>query len=69
MNTIRISLNGNTRDVREGTTILKLLKELEVEEFKIIVQVSGQIIANNKYHLKELKDGDIVEIINFIGGG
>ena len=55
MNTVKISLNGNIRDVREGTTILNLLKELEVEEFKIIVQVSGEIIASNKYHLKELK--------------
>ncbi len=69
MNTVKISLNGNIRDVREGTTILNLLKELEVEEFKIIVQVSGEIIASNKYHLKELKNGDIVELINFVGGG
>ena len=69
MDTVKISLNGNIKDVREGTTVHKLLKESGVDELKIVVQVSGHILRRNKFSQQILKDGDIVELISFVGGG
>ena len=69
MNTVKISLNGTMKDLNEGTSILSLLKKSGADELKTVVQISGRIIGRSKYSQRKLKDGDIVELISFVGGG
>ena len=56
-------------EVRDGITIAQLLKDREIENKYIAVEVNEIIIPKSDYLKYEIKNGDKVEIITAIGGG
>lgn len=64
-----MKLNGKEIYVKPNTTILKLLKELEIEIDSVVVEVNLDIIENHQYSSYILNSDDIVEVIRFVGGG
>jgi len=64
-----MKLNGKEIDVKPNTTILNLLKELEIEIDSVVVEVNLDIIENHQYSSYILNSDDIVEVIRFVGGG
>jgi sulfur carrier protein len=62
-------INGNSTEVKEGLTVEGLLKELDIEPGRVAVEVNVNIIKKVNYKECLLKDGDSVEIVNFVGGG
>lgn len=66
---MKLMINGNATDVKEGLSIEGLLKELDIEQGRVAVEVNMNIIKKVNYQEHLLKDGDSVEIVNFVGGG
>ncbi len=66
---MKLTVNGNATDVKEGLTVEGLLKELDIEPGRVAVEVNVNIIKKVNYQECQLKDGDSVEIVNFVGGG
>ena len=64
-----MKLNGKEIDVKPNTTILNLLKELEIKIDSVVVEVNLDIIENHQYSSYILNSDDIVEVIRFVGGG
>ena len=64
-----LTINGTATDVKEGLTVEGLLKELDIEPGRVAVEVNMNIIKKVNYQECLLKDGDSVEIVNFVGGG
>lgn len=64
-----MKLNGKEICVKPNTTILKLLKELEIKIDSVVVEVNLDIIENHQYSSYILDSDDIVEVIRFVGGG
>lgn len=64
-----LTVNGTAKEVKEGLTVEGLLKELDIEPARVAVEVNVNIIKKVNYHEHLLKDGDSVEIVNFVGGG
>ena len=62
-------LNNEDSEVRDGITIAQLLKDREIENKYIAVEVNEIIIPKSDYLKYEIKNGDKVEIITAIGGG
>jgi len=62
-------LNGEKTDIRENLTVEGLLNHLEIEPARVAVEVNLKIIKKNDFHVCILKDGDKVEVVNFVGGG
>ena len=70
MNTnIHIQVNGNPRNVQEGTTLFALIQILALSDRKIAVEINQQIVPQSRHQQTQLQDGDRVEIIEAIGGG
>lgn len=67
--TIRIQVNGETRDWRGGMTVADLLQDLEIATDRVAVEVNLEILDRAKFAEHWLRDGDRVEILSFIGGG
>lgn len=67
-NPIAITVNGESRDVLSGT-VAELLKELQLENRKIAVELNREIVRRETYSETKLSAGDAVEIVNFVGGG
>ncbi len=64
-----IWLNGQEEKLDRPMSIKDLLQQLNLKEERIAVEVNLDIIDRQKFHAYELKDGDRVEVIRFVGGG
>jgi sulfur carrier protein len=63
-----IKINGEERQTK-SKTVGELLTELNIMPARVAVEVNLRIIKKADYPTYELKDGDTVEIVNFVGGG
>ncbi|HLV17081.1 MAG TPA: sulfur carrier protein ThiS [Pseudomonas sp.] len=66
---MRIHLNGEVRDVREGQSIADLLAELGLTERRVAVELNLDIVPRSQHATTRLQAGDRLEIVHAIGGG
>jgi thiamine biosynthesis protein ThiS len=66
---MRVTLNGEPRDLRDGVTVAELVSDLGLRPRRIAVEINLDIVARDEYGGRALCDGDVVEIVHFIGGG
>jgi thiamine biosynthesis protein ThiS len=64
-----LTLNGDKAEIKDGITVAGLLENLKVEPLRVAVEVNLNIVKKCDYENHELKNGDSVEIVNFVGGG
>ena len=63
-----ITVNGQPRDVADGTTVAQLITQHDLAPNKVAVELNRRLIRAEKYETV-LKAGDEVEIVTFVGGG
>ena len=66
---IKIQLNGNSYQLTSSCNLKKLLKLLRKDNNKVAIELNGEVANKKKYNKIFLKQKDIVEIVQFIGGG
>ncbi len=66
---MNITINGETREIQEGTTIQALLEALELQPDVTVVQRNEDIIQRDAYEATALNNGDTLELVRFVGGG
>ncbi len=66
---MEILVNGETRAIREGATVLTLLADLSLPESRVAVERNRAIVRKADFGGTVLGDGDRVEIVTFVGGG
>ncbi|MBI1992143.1 MAG: sulfur carrier protein ThiS [Candidatus Omnitrophica bacterium] len=66
---MELTVNGEKREVPEGTTVSQLLETLGVMPERVVVEVNLTILKRAEYPPTILREGDRVEIVRFVGGG
>ncbi|MDQ7055770.1 MAG: sulfur carrier protein ThiS [Persephonella sp.] len=66
---MKIILNGEEKEVKEGITVQELIEELRIKAPNYAVAVGMEVIPKSEYSSYRLKEGDRVEIVTFVGGG
>ena len=66
---MNIKVNGEDKEVAEGTTAEGLLEALGIKPPGIAVEINREIVSRRDHAGRVLKDGDAVEIIRIVGGG
>ncbi len=66
---MRVTLNGEEQELAEGITIQDLITQLELTKRRLAVEVNRDIVNRESFAEHRLCDGDVVEIVHFIGGG
>jgi sulfur carrier protein len=66
---MHVTLNGEARQLRDGLTVAELVGELGLRARRIAVEINLDILARDDYERRALREGDVVEIVHFIGGG
>ena len=66
---MKIILNGEEKEVKEGITVQELIKELGIKAPNYAVAVGMEVVPKSEYGSYRLKEGDKVEIVTFVGGG
>lgn len=63
-----VEINGQTLDAA-GKTVEKYLTESGYHLKRIAVELNGKIIPRKQYDITVLKEGDVMEVVSFVGGG
>ena len=66
---MQIYVNGDSRNLSENSTIVRLVDELNLTGKRIAVELNREIIPRNQLGVIQLKEGDRIEIVHAIGGG
>lgn len=67
---MKITVGGETKEVKDGITISELIAEEKVETPEYVsVSVNETFAQKADYDTTHLKDGDTVEFLYFMGGG
>jgi sulfur carrier protein len=67
--TIRVTVNGEPREVAAAATIADLLAQIGVDTRKVAVERNFEIVPRSTYAATALAAGDELEVVHFIGGG
>ncbi len=68
--TIALTVNGERRETAEGTTLAQLLRALELDPRMIVVEHNRVILRDRgAYDGVALAEGDVLELVHFVGGG
>jgi sulfur carrier protein len=65
---MKLIINGNETETM-ASTISSLLEELHILPGRIAIEVNNSVIKRAGHSSYLFKDGDVVEIVNFVGGG
>lgn len=63
-----VHINGKDMDVA-GQSLMAYLEANDYEKRTFVVECNEEIIHKEDYKTYILKDGDIIEIVQFMGGG
>ena len=66
---MKIHLNGEEKEIADGLNIAGLLDELEIRPGRVVVELNRTIISRETQESTSLKEGDVLEIVHFVGGG
>ncbi len=66
---MRVQVNGEDRELPQGTTVSQLLETLQIVPERVVVEVNLTILKRAQHASAVLKEGDHVEIVHFVGGG
>jgi len=66
---MRLTINGEIKDNVLATSLKGLLEELGIISGRVAVEVNSQVIKKSDYESFRLNEGDVIEIVSFVGGG
>jgi sulfur carrier protein len=66
---LRVELNGEPKELTEGTTLLALIEQLSLAPERVAVELNRDVVRRADWPATRLSDGDRVEIVHFVGGG
>ncbi|MBI3009091.1 MAG: sulfur carrier protein ThiS [Candidatus Omnitrophica bacterium] len=66
---MKIKLNGKDKEITGRMSVSRFLEELKINPEGVVVELNLQVLNKGRYEATNLKEGDSVEIINFVGGG
>ena len=62
-------LNGERFELSGPTTVSGLLIHLQIDARRVAVEHNLVVVRRAAYDTTEVREGDQVEIVNFVGGG
>lgn len=66
---IKVRLNGETRELPDGTTTAQAVAELTAFGTGVAVAVNGDVVPRGSWAATRLWDGDQVEVVTAVQGG
>jgi thiamine biosynthesis protein ThiS len=66
---ITISVNGESRETKSGTTVIVLLGELGLDAARVAIERNLEILPRPSWPKTQVAPGDRFEIVQFVGGG
>ena len=69
MTQIQLMVNGEARTIAAPATLENLLTSLQLDPRMVVVELNREIVRRPQLGSIQLKSGDSVELVHFVGGG
>lgn len=67
---MKLTVAGEVKEIAGGTSVRRLIEQEKVETPEYVtVSVNDEFVDKKDFETFELKDGDSVEFLYFMGGG
>ena len=66
---MQVTVNGEKKELPEGTTVLQLVGILGLNQSRLAVEVNQEIVTKARHGEFVINAGDQIEIVHFVGGG
>ncbi len=66
---MRLHINGEAREFPGPLTLTALIEHLGMKSDRVAVELNREIAPRDRWPSTDLRDGDHLEIVHFVGGG
>lgn len=66
---MKVQINGEQRELATGLTLAALLEQLGMKPDRVALELNREIVRRETWVQTHLKEGDRLEIVQFVGGG
>jgi sulfur carrier protein len=66
---VRVKLNGQPRDLPDGSTVAQAVTELTAAAAGVAAAVNGDVVPRGSWAATRLREGDQVEVVTAVQGG
>lgn len=66
---MQITVNGETKSVREGISVRELIEELGLTDGPVAVERNREVVPRAKHATTLLAERDTLELVHLVGGG
>ncbi|MGQ0551728.1 MAG: sulfur carrier protein ThiS [Planctomycetota bacterium] len=66
---LRVTLNGEPRELPAGTTVAELLALLGATGKPCAVEIDRVIVPRSAHATRSITAGNAIEVVSFVGGG
>ena len=66
---MQLTINGQPAQIEDVPTLAALIEKLGLKSQRVAVEVNRQVVSWKKHAQTPVKDGDVIEIVSFVGGG
>ena len=66
---MRLVINGNQQDFGERLNLAQLVEQLGMKSDRVAIELNREIVSRAQWTETQLRDGDQLEVVHFVGGG
>ncbi len=64
-----LTINGEEKELSNNLTLACIIKDLKIEDKVMAAALNMNIVKKNEWQTCKPKDGDKLELLQFVGGG
>ena len=66
---MQLKINGQIKFLSSPLNVSELLRQLQLVPERVVVELNENILTAEHHETVTLKDGDSLELVQFVGGG
>ncbi|WP_206885417.1 sulfur carrier protein ThiS [Alicyclobacillus mali (ex Roth et al. 2021)] len=66
---MRIHLNGKEVSLPDGMTLRDLVRHYDLDGEPVAIERNGQVVDQQAFEAEVIQEGDVIEMVRFVGGG
>ena len=66
---MELTINGRIKEYQNCITVQKLLQLSDISPEQVVIELNHNILSPDMHDKTELRHGDTIELIQFVGGG
>ena len=66
---INVMLNGEPRTIEEEVTLDRMLDLFSLPRQRVAVELNRSVVRRGDWPETAVSEGDVIEVIHFVGGG